>query len=82
MDNVQDGKQKVKTAADVIWPKKRPFTVRGNVTFAVTVTAEDARQALAYVGELVDGLQNEVQGYYNVNSINEWEVDAENVRSE
>ena len=80
MDSESQPRENVKQAADVIWPK-HPFVVRGKVTFAVTVVAEDARQAIAYVGELVDSLQKEIEGYYSVNHINEWEVDAENVRS-
>ena len=72
----------VKQVADVIWPKKHPFVVRGKVTFALDVVAVDHRQALAYVGEVVDGLQKELKGYWFVNSIREWEVDASHVKGD
>jgi len=82
MTSVQDGNSGVKQVADVIWPKKHPFVVRGTVSFRITVGAEDARAALDFVGEVVDGLQKELAGYWSVKSINEWEVNAENVRAE
>ena len=67
--------------ADVIWPKKHPYVVRGKLTFALDVVAVDHREALDYVQTIIDGLHKELAGYYSVNSIREWEVDAENVRS-
>jgi len=82
MDSETQTEKDVKQASDVIWPKKRPFVVRGTVSFRVTVSAEDARVALDFVSDVVDGLQKELAGYWSVRSINEWEVDAENVRGE
>ena len=82
MTSVQDGNSGVKQVADVIWPKKYPFIVEGTVTFALDVMAVDHREALDYAQTIIDGLQKELAGYWSVNSIREWEVAAENVRSE
>lgn len=75
----------MKQAHAVIWPPtKKPFLVRGKITFALGVEAEDARDASDRVRNALDKLVGVAAEDFKLPPIiHEWEVLTEQIeRSE